>query len=74
MCNRFGVNEEWPKQRPRVRHRCINNEEDEPELEDSGSEDNLGNEIAEPSQTLNIDDVKVKVEPNSEVPVDNSQV
>ena len=72
--NRFGVNEKWPKQRPRVRRRHINNEEAEPELEDSGSEDNLGNEIAEPSQTLNIGDVKVKVETNSEVPTDNSQV
>ena len=35
--NRFGANEEWPKQRPRVRRRCVNNEEDEPEIEDSGS-------------------------------------
>ena len=35
--NGFGANEEWPKQRPRVRRRRMKNEEAEPELEESGS-------------------------------------
>ena len=73
MRNRFGGNEEWPKQRPRVRRRRIKNEEAEPELEESGSQDNLGNEISKPRQTLSISDVKVKIEINFEVHVDNSQ-
>ena len=73
MCNRFGGNEEWPKQRPRVRRRHIKNEETEPGLEESGSQDNLGDEISKPSQTLSINDVKVNIETNSEVPADNSQ-
>ena len=37
MCNRFGGNEEWPKQRPRVRCSRIKNEETEHGLEESGS-------------------------------------
>ena len=73
MRNRFGGNEEWPKQRPRVRRRCIKNEEVDPELEESGSQTNLGDEISEPSQTLSVSDVKVKVGKNYEVPADNSQ-
>ena len=35
--NGFGVNEEWPKQRPRVRRRRVNNKEVELEVENSGS-------------------------------------
>ena len=35
--NGFGANEEWPKQRPRVRRRRVNNEEAELEIEYSGS-------------------------------------
>ena len=73
MRNRFGGNGEWPKQRPRVRRRRIKNEETEPELEESGSQGNLGDEVSEPSQTLSISDVKVNIETNSEVPADNSQ-
>ena len=42
MRNGFGANQEWPKQRPRVRHRHIKNEEVEPELEEFGSQDNFG--------------------------------
>ena len=68
MRNRFGGNEEWPKHRPRVRHRYIKNEEADPKLEESGSQDNLGDEISEPRQTLSMSDVKVKVETNSEIP------
>ena len=74
MRNRVGGNGEWPKQRPRVRSRRIKNEETEPELEDSGSQDNLGDEMPQPGQTLSFGDVKVKVETNYEVPADNSQV
>ena len=33
----------------------------------------MGDEVSEPSQTLGIIDVKVKIETNSEVHVDNSQ-
>ena len=33
----------------------------------------MGDEISESNQTLSINDVKVKVERNSEVPADNSQ-
>ena len=73
MCNGFGGNEEWPRQRPRFRRRRIKNEETEHELEESGSQGNLGDEVSEPSQTLSISDVKVKIETNSEVHVDNSQ-
>ena len=42
MQNGFGVNEEWPKQRPRVRRRRVNNEEAELEIKDSGSQDDWG--------------------------------
>ena len=73
MRNRFGGNEEWSKQRPRVRRRHIKNEETDPEREESGSRDNLGDEISKPSQTLSINDLKVKIETNFEVPADNSQ-
>ena len=40
--NGFGVNEEWPKQRPRVRRRRVKNEEAELEVKDSGSQDDFG--------------------------------
>ena len=73
MRNGFGANEEWPKQRPRVRRRRIKNEETEPELEDSGFHYNLGDEMSQLGQTLSFGDVKVKVETNSEVPANNSQ-
>ena len=46
MRSRFGVNEEWTKQRPRLRRRCIKDEEVEPELEDSGSQGNMDNEAS----------------------------
>ena len=42
MRNGFGVNEEWPKQRPRVRRRRVNNEEAKLEVEDSSSQYDLG--------------------------------
>ena len=47
--NGFGENEEWPRRRPRNRRRCINTEEVEPKLEESGSQGNLDNEMSEPS-------------------------
>ena len=72
ICNGFGENEEWPKQRPRTRRRCIKTEEVEPELEDSSSQGNLDNEVSEPSRTLSTSNVKVKSETNPEIPVDNS--
>ena len=49
ICNGFGENEEWPKQRSRTRRRRIKIEEAEPELEESGSQGNLDNEVSEPS-------------------------
>ena len=61
MRNVFRVNEEWPKQRPRVRHRHVNNEKSELEIEDSGSQDDLGDEGFQPDQTLSLDDVKIEV-------------
>ena len=73
MRNGFGANEEWLKHRPRVRHRHVNNEEFEPKLEEFGSQDDLGDEMFQPGQTLSFDDVKVKVETNAEVPANNYQ-
>ena len=73
MRNGFGVNEEWPKQRPRVRHRWVNNEEVELEFGDSGSQDDLGNEGFHPDQTLSLDGVKIEVETSVETPANNSQ-
>ena len=71
--NGFGVNEEWPKQRPRVRCRHVNNEEIEPKIEDFGSRDVLGDEMFQPDQTLSCDDVKVEVEISTETPANNSR-
>ena len=73
MRNGFGANKEWPKQRPRVRRSRVNNEESELEIEDSGSRDDLGDEMFQPGQTLSFDDVKVKVETNVEIPANNSR-
>ena len=64
--NGFGDNEEWPKQTPRVRCRWVNNEEAELEVEDSGSQDDLGGEGFHPDQTLSLDDVKVEMETSIE--------
>ena len=64
--NGFGASEEWPKQRPRARHRHVNNDEVKPELEDSSSQDDLGDEMFQPDQTLSFDDVKVEVETSAE--------
>ena len=73
MQNRFGANEEWPKQRPRVRCRRVKNDEAEPEIEDSGSQDDFGDEMFQHDQTLSLDDVKVEVENSVETPSNNSQ-
>ena len=73
MRNGFGVNEEWRKQRPRVRLRHVSNEEAELEIEDSGSEDDFGDEIFQHDQTLSLDDVKVEVETSVETPAINSR-
>ena len=51
----------------------IKDEEAEHELEESGSQGNLDDEVFEPNQTLSINDVKVNIETNPEVLVDNSQ-
>ena len=72
MRNGFGENEEWPRQRPRTKHRRIKTEEIEHELEESGSQGNLEDEVSEPSQTLSINAVKFKSKTNPKVPVDNS--
>ena len=69
--NGFGANEEWPKQRPRVRRKRVKNEEAEPELEDSGSQDDLGDEMFQPDQILSFDDVKVEVETSGEILANN---
>ena len=58
MQNGFGANKEWPKQRPRVRRRHVNNEEADLEIEDSGSRDDLSDEMFQPGQTLSFDDEK----------------
>ena len=71
--NGFGVNEEWPKQRPTVRRRQVNNEEAELEVEDSGSQDDLGDEGFHPDQTLSLDDMKIEVETSFETPANNFQ-
>ena len=71
--NGFGVNEEWPKKRPRVRRRRVNNEEAKIEIEDSGSQDDLGYEGFQPDQTLSLDDVKIAVETSVETPANNSR-
>ena len=73
MRNGFGDNEEWNKQRPKVRRRHVNNEEAKPKIEDSSSWDDLGDEMFQPNQTLSFDDVKVEVETNAETPANNSQ-
>ena len=70
--NGFGVNEEWPKQRPRVRCRHVNNEEADPKIQDFGSQDDLSDEMFQPGQTLSFDDEKVKVETNAEILANNS--
>ena len=70
--NGFSANEEWPKQRPRVRCRHVNNEEVEPKLEDYVSQDDLGDEGFQPDQTLSLDDVKIEVETSVETPANNS--
>ena len=72
MRNGFGVNEEWPKQRPRVRCRWVNNEEYELEIEESGSQVDLGDEGFHPDQSLSLDDVKIEVETSVETPANNS--
>ena len=72
MRNGFGENEEWPRWRPRTRRRHIKTKEIKPDLEESGSQGNLDNEVSKPSRTLSISDVKVKSEKNHEMPVDNS--
>ena len=48
MHNGFGENEEWPGERPRTRRRHIKTEEAKPELEESGSQGNLDDEVSEP--------------------------
>ena len=73
MRNGFGENEEWPRRRPRTRHKHINIDETERELEEFGSQGNLDDEVSEPSRTLSISDVKVKSETNPEVHVHNSK-
>ena len=73
MINGFKVNEEWPKQRPRVRHRRVNNEEPELEAKDSSCQDHLGEKGFHPDQTLSLDDVKIEVETSVETPVNNFQ-
>ena len=73
MRNGFGVNEEWPKQRPRVRRRWVKNEEVKLEIKDSGSQDDLGDEGFHPNQTLSLDDVKIEVETSIETPANNSR-
>ena len=73
MRNGFGVNEEWPKQRPRVRRRQVNNEEAKLEAEESGSPDDLRDEGFQPDQTLSLDDVKIEVETSVETPGNNFQ-
>ena len=71
--NGFGVNEKWPKQRPRVWRRRVNNEEAELEVKDSDSQDDLGDEGFQPDQTLSLDDVKIEVEISVETPANNFQ-
>ena len=71
--NGFGVNEEWPKQRPRVRCRWVNNEEVELEVKEFGSQDYLRDKGFQPDQTLSLDDVKIEVETSVEAPVNNFQ-
>ena len=73
MRNGFGVNEEWPKQRHRIRRRRVKNEESELEVKDSGSQDDLGDEGFHPDQILSLDDVKIEVETNVETPTNNFQ-
>ena len=73
MQNGFCANEEWPKQRPRVRRRHVNNEETKPKLVDFGSQHDLDDEMFQPGQTLSFDDVKVKVETNAEILATNSR-
>ena len=68
MRNGFGVSEEWPKKRPRVRRRRVNNEEAELEIKDFGSQDDLGDEGFHLDQTLSLDDVKIEVETSVETP------
>ena len=71
-CNEFGENEEWLRQRPKTRRRCIKTKEGGPELEECGSQDDLDNEISESGRTLSGSDLKVKSEVNLETPVDDS--
>ena len=73
MHNGFGENEEWPRQRPRIRRRHIKDEEAEPELEESGSQGNMDNEASGPSQIWNVSGVKFETKTNPKVPVDNPQ-
>ena len=73
ICNGFGENEEWPRRRSRTRRRRIKTEEAKPELEESGSQGNLDDEVSEPSQTLSINAVKFKSKTNPKVSIDNSQ-
>ena len=58
--------------RPRVRCRCVHNDEAEPELEDFGSQDDLGDEGFQHDQTLSLDDVKIEVETSVENLANNS--
>ena len=56
-----------------VRRMWVNNEESEIEIEDSGSQDDLGDEGFQPDQTLSLDDVKIEVETSVETLANNSQ-
>ena len=70
--NGFGENEEWPKRRPITRRRCINTEQVEPELEESGFQDNLDNEVSKPSRIPSTSNFKVNSKINLEILVDDS--
>ena len=51
----------------------VKNEEDELEIKDSGSQDDLGDEGFQPDQTLSLDDVKIEVETSVETLANNSR-
>ena len=69
--NWFGENEEWPRRRPKARRRRIKTKVVGPELEECGSQDNLGNEVSKSGRTLSSNDFKVKSEVNPETPIDD---
>ena len=73
MRNGFGENEEWPRQKPRLRRRRIKDEQAELDLEDFGSQGNMDNEASRPSQIENVSGFKFETETNPEVPIDNPQ-